>query len=150
MEGKDPDAEVLKYHNQNSSEEAGPDAPNILSDDTDKSGESGENAEDNDFTPNESSMKSNCWKPIIDALLWAPPWCRWHKESPPKFGMPLNILFAFAGTFTVCSGPKPIPTYPIAWWDITDMFFRLPIFTMHNLFWIHLLAFLMCLMSEHP
>ncbi|KAJ5650860.1 uncharacterized protein N7484_004583 [Penicillium longicatenatum] len=103
MEGKDPDAEVLKSHNQNSSEEAGPDAPNILSDDTDKSGESGENAEDNDFTPNESSMKSNCWKPIIDALLWAPPWCRWHKESPPKFGMPLNILFAFAGTFTVAN-----------------------------------------------
>ena len=109
---KDPDAEVLKSHNQNPSEEAGPDAPNILSD-NENSGKSGENAEDHDLTPIESSTKSYRYKSVIDALLWAPPWCRWHKESPPKFGMPLNILFAFAGTFTVCSGPQSIPTYPL-------------------------------------
>lgn len=114
MESKDPDAGVLRSHNHNSSEEAGPDAPNIPSD-TENSGESGENAEDNDLTPKASSTKSNRWKSITDALLWAPPWCRWDKESPPKFGMPLNILFAFAGTFTVCSGLMPIPTYPLCW-----------------------------------
>lgn len=112
MEGKDSDAEALKSHNRNLSEEAGPDAPTILSD-IENSGESGEKAEDNDFTPKASLTKSNSWKFIIDALLWAPPWCRWHKESPPRFGMPLNILFAFAGTFTVCSEPKPLSTYPL-------------------------------------
>lgn len=115
MEGKDLDAEALKSHNHNSSEEPGPDTPNILSD-TENSGKSGENAEENDLTPQASLMKSNPWEPIVNTILWAPPWCRWHKESPPKFGMPLNILFAFAGTFTVCAQPKPIPTYPLAWW----------------------------------
>ncbi|KAJ5547588.1 hypothetical protein N7513_004822 [Penicillium frequentans] len=102
MESKDSDAGVLRSHNQSSSEEAGPDAPNILSD-TENSGESGENAEDNDLTPKEPSTKSSRWDFIINALLWAPPWCRWSKENPPKFGMPLNILFAFAGTFTVAN-----------------------------------------------
>ncbi|KAJ6095536.1 hypothetical protein N7486_006282 [Penicillium sp. IBT 16267x] len=102
MEEKDPETKELKSHNQNSSEEAGPDAPIIIAD-TENSGESGENAEDNDSTPNEPLTNSNRWKPLINALLWAPPWCRWHKESPPKFGMPLNILFAFAGTFTVAN-----------------------------------------------
>jgi hypothetical protein len=38
---------------------------------------------------------------LIHALLWTPPWCRWDEQNPPKFGLPLNFLFAFAGTFTV-------------------------------------------------
>ncbi|CAI7625310.1 unnamed protein product [Penicillium manginii] len=40
---------------------------------------------------------------LIHALLWTPPWCRWDEQNPPKFGLPLNFLFAFAGTFTVAN-----------------------------------------------
>ncbi|KAJ5646470.1 Major facilitator superfamily domaingeneral substrate transporter [Penicillium lividum] len=102
---KDPETGLLNTPNTNPPEEAGPQTPNILSngDENSGKGKSGEKAEDTDLTPTESLSKPNRWKSIIDALLWAPPWCRWDKENPPKFGMPLNILFAFAGTFTVAN-----------------------------------------------
>ena len=41
------------------------------------------------------------WTRLLTALSWTPPWCRWDEQNPPKFGLPLNFLFAFAGTFTV-------------------------------------------------
>jgi hypothetical protein len=44
----------------------------------------------------------NYWKRILDIISWVPPRCRWDPENPSKFGLPLNILFAFSGTFTVC------------------------------------------------
>ncbi|KAL4782863.1 major facilitator superfamily domain-containing protein [Aspergillus varians] len=40
---------------------------------------------------------------LVNALLWAPPRCRWNVDRPPKFHVWLNILFAFAGTFTVAN-----------------------------------------------
>ncbi|KAL4940960.1 hypothetical protein BDV06DRAFT_213039 [Aspergillus oleicola] len=40
---------------------------------------------------------------LIRAILWAPPNTRWNPSSPPKFNMALNLLFAFAGTFTVAN-----------------------------------------------
>ncbi|KAL5334166.1 MFS general substrate transporter [Aspergillus crustosus] len=40
---------------------------------------------------------------FIKALLWAPPNCRWDPDNPPKFNILLNLLFAFAGTFTVAN-----------------------------------------------
>ncbi|KAL4869874.1 hypothetical protein BDV12DRAFT_195882 [Aspergillus spectabilis] len=40
---------------------------------------------------------------FVKALLWAPPQCRWDPDNPPKFNIFLNILFAFAGTFTVAN-----------------------------------------------
>ncbi|KAL4809845.1 major facilitator superfamily domain-containing protein [Aspergillus unguis] len=36
-------------------------------------------------------------------ILWAPPRCRWNPDSPPQFNILLNVLFAFAGTFTVAN-----------------------------------------------
>ncbi|KAL3482067.1 MFS general substrate transporter, partial [Aspergillus californicus] len=41
--------------------------------------------------------------PLLKALLWTPPRCRWDPENPPKFNILLNLLFAFAGTFTVAN-----------------------------------------------
>lgn len=38
---------------------------------------------------------------ILDILLWMPKSCRRNQDNPPKFGLLLNLLFAFAGTFTV-------------------------------------------------
>lgn len=40
---------------------------------------------------------------LVNALLWAPPQCRWNPDNPPKFNILLNALFAFAGTFTVAN-----------------------------------------------
>ncbi|KAF2151882.1 MFS general substrate transporter [Myriangium duriaei CBS 260.36] len=40
---------------------------------------------------------------IWHALTWMPQRCRWNPEKPPVFGVPMNILFAFAGAFTVAN-----------------------------------------------
>ncbi|TVY46297.1 putative transporter [Lachnellula occidentalis] len=40
-----------------------------------------------------------CWK----LVSWTPKRCRWDPEDPPKFSMGLNLLFGFAGTFTVAN-----------------------------------------------
>lgn len=49
--------------------------------------------------PHLPSFLSRIWATIN----WMPPWCRWDKESPPEFSIGLNILFAFAGAFTVAN-----------------------------------------------
>ncbi len=38
---------------------------------------------------------------VIDIVTWTPPWCRWDPEKPPTFSIWHNVLFAFAGAFTV-------------------------------------------------
>ncbi len=43
------------------------------------------------------------WNRFVDTIYWVPPNCRWDPEEPPKFSMALNILFAFAGAFTVAN-----------------------------------------------
>jgi hypothetical protein len=43
------------------------------------------------------------WQRIVNTLYWTPPNCRWDPESPPKFSTALNVLFAFAGAFTVAN-----------------------------------------------
>ena len=43
------------------------------------------------------------WRRVYDILFWVPPNCRWDQDQPPKFSMGLNILFAFAGAFTVAN-----------------------------------------------
>ncbi|KAL3439702.1 major facilitator superfamily domain-containing protein, partial [Aspergillus insuetus] len=40
---------------------------------------------------------------LLRTLLWTPPSCRYNPNSPPSFSIPLNLLFAFAGTFTVAN-----------------------------------------------
>jgi len=41
------------------------------------------------------------WQKTVNLLTWTPPWCRWNPEKPPVFSVWHNILFAFAGAFTV-------------------------------------------------
>jgi hypothetical protein len=43
------------------------------------------------------------WRRVLRVLNWMPPWCRWNPECPPVFSLPMNILFAFAGSFTVAN-----------------------------------------------
>ncbi|EXJ77492.1 hypothetical protein A1O3_09718 [Capronia epimyces CBS 606.96] len=40
-------------------------------------------------------------KRLIDRLTWMPPWCRYDVKNPPTFSIWHNVLFAFAGAFTV-------------------------------------------------
>src|SRR3954451_13325287 len=51
----------------------------------------------------ESSRPAPKWQQVLHVLNWMPPWCRWNPESPPVFSLPMNVLFAFAGTFTVAN-----------------------------------------------
>ncbi|EKV11371.1 Sucrose/H+ symporter, plant [Penicillium digitatum] len=43
------------------------------------------------------------WKRFVDVVSWTPSRCRWNTENPRKFGLPLNVLFAFSGTVTVAN-----------------------------------------------
>ncbi|KAF1982250.1 putative major facilitator superfamily transporter [Aulographum hederae CBS 113979] len=43
------------------------------------------------------------WRKIYDVVFWCPPNCRWDPNKPPEFSMFLNVLFAFAGAFTVAN-----------------------------------------------
>ncbi|RDW67436.1 MFS transporter [Aspergillus mulundensis] len=40
---------------------------------------------------------------LLRALLYTPPACRYTPDNPPRFSIWLNVLFAFAGTFTVAN-----------------------------------------------
>ncbi|KAJ9649631.1 hypothetical protein H2199_000409 [Coniosporium tulheliwenetii] len=50
-----------------------------------------------------SSTSRIIWRRVYDILSWTPPRCRWDPEKPPVFSMPLNVLFGFAGAFTVAN-----------------------------------------------
>jgi hypothetical protein len=59
-----------------------------------------------DKTPGQDSaairsrgLISRAWK----IITWTPPNCRWDPNMPPKFSIGLNLLFAFAGAFTVAN-----------------------------------------------
>lgn len=60
--------------------------------------------EDTNRAPSsEPTNERSLWRRIYDTAFWVPPNCRWDPDEPPKFSMPLNILFAFAGAFTVAN-----------------------------------------------
>lgn len=40
---------------------------------------------------------------IINLVTWCPPRCRWDPANPPQFSLFLNIVFGFAGAFTVAN-----------------------------------------------
>ncbi|KAK3712898.1 hypothetical protein LTR37_008783 [Vermiconidia calcicola] len=54
-------------------------------------------------TPDEKSTEQSKWRRAVEIIFWTPPNCRWDPDDPPKFSMGLNILFAFAGAFTVAT-----------------------------------------------
>ncbi|KAK5135213.1 hypothetical protein LTR08_005462 [Meristemomyces frigidus] len=51
----------------------------------------------------EPAKKRSPWRRAYDVLTWTPPNMRWNPDSPPKFSMGLNVLFGFAGAFTVAN-----------------------------------------------
>jgi hypothetical protein len=46
---------------------------------------------------------NSLWARIYSIITYTPQRCRWDAEKPPVFSMPLNILFGFAGAFTVAN-----------------------------------------------
>ncbi|KAF2712102.1 MFS general substrate transporter [Pleomassaria siparia CBS 279.74] len=50
-----------------------------------------------------SSDTPPLWRRINTILSWTPPRCRWDPSNPPQFSMSMNVLFAFAGGFTVAN-----------------------------------------------
>ncbi|KIW67666.1 hypothetical protein PV04_06898 [Phialophora macrospora] len=65
--------------------EKGPDALDIVDDDV----------------KSEAVATKSTRQKVVDFVTWTPPWCRWDPEKPPVFSVWHNILFAFAGAFTV-------------------------------------------------
>ncbi|GIZ45890.1 hypothetical protein CKM354_000903800 [Cercospora kikuchii] len=43
------------------------------------------------------------WWRVYDFVFWVPENCRYDPSSPPQFSIALNVLFAFAGAFTVAN-----------------------------------------------
>lgn len=43
------------------------------------------------------------WHRSYDIVFWTPPNLRWNADEPPRFSMGLNVLFGFAGAFTVAN-----------------------------------------------
>ena len=60
-----------------------------------------------DTSPPPEEQKSATQRSLVrrawDIVTWTPPRCRWDPEKPPEFSMPLNVLFGFAGAFTVAN-----------------------------------------------
>lgn len=54
--------------------------------------------DDKHHTPTSSTPR---WKKALQLLDWTPPSCRWDPDKPPVFSVAHNVLFAFAGSFTV-------------------------------------------------
>lgn len=51
----------------------------------------------------EDVRHQSIWMKAYNILTWTPPNCRWDPEKPPNLTIWLNILFAFAGAFTVAN-----------------------------------------------
>ena len=63
--------------------------------------------EENDRV-SDSSMESSqkdvrLWQRVLDILTFMPKRCRYDPDKPFVFSLPLNILFGFAGAFTVAN-----------------------------------------------
>lgn len=48
-------------------------------------------------------LEQSIWRRLFWPFLWMPKWCRWDPKNPPVFSMPMNVLFGFAGAFTVAN-----------------------------------------------
>lgn len=64
---------------------------------------SSESAED-DADPNaEKLIIKGKTRSLLGEIFWTPPWCRYDPSKPPQFSLFQNVLFAFAGAFTVAN-----------------------------------------------
>ncbi|WPG99358.1 Hypothetical protein R9X50_00217200 [Acrodontium crateriforme] len=51
----------------------------------------------------QSTKQASTWRRIWNTINYVPPKVRWDPNAPPKFTLALNILFGFAGAFTVAN-----------------------------------------------
>jgi hypothetical protein len=54
-------------------------------------------------TSNNPKVLRSFFRNFYRVVNWTPPKCRWDPAKPPQFSMGLNLLFAFAGAFTVAN-----------------------------------------------
>jgi predicted MFS family arabinose efflux permease len=57
----------------------------------------------NEDSTKQQQQRPSIWQRIYSVLTWTPERLRWNPNSPPQFSMFLNILFGFAGAFTVAN-----------------------------------------------
>lgn len=50
-----------------------------------------------------SDAPSTLWRKVYAVVTYTPKRCRYDPANPPKFSLPLNLLFGFAGCFTVAN-----------------------------------------------
>lgn len=99
-------------------------------------GENPEEKTQSDTPADVQPTKSATWDKLVEAFFWAPPWCRWDKDNPPEFGYLLNLLFAFASTFTVCWKSMPMDSEIVSNFNLLIHVSRSRIFTMLSRCWI--------------
>lgn len=56
-------------------------------------------------SPSVQSLQGNTtiWQRIYSIIAYTPKRCRYNPDKPFEFSMPLNLLFGFAGAFTVAN-----------------------------------------------
>ncbi|KAL8779202.1 MAG: hypothetical protein Q9213_007048 [Squamulea squamosa] len=59
--------------------------------------------ESEDASSSSTSASPTNWKKALDIIFYTPKRCRYDPANPPRFTIWLNLLFAFAGAFTVAN-----------------------------------------------
>lgn len=71
---------------------------------TDNDVRSSKSADDDDnAAPDKVVVNKGRTRAILGKIFWTPPWCRHDPSKPPEFSLFQNVLFAFAGAFTVAN-----------------------------------------------
>jgi hypothetical protein len=71
--------------------------------DVEKQPDSPPSAATSSIDPEPPSRIPKFFRVLYRVVNWTPPKCRWDPARPPQFSMGLNLLFAFAGAFTVAN-----------------------------------------------
>lgn len=82
-------------------ENATPPAKDNVIDPDVRSSESADDDEDN--ANGEKVVAHGKTRSLLGTIFWTPPWCRYDPSQPPQFSLFQNVLFAFAGAFTVAN-----------------------------------------------
>lgn len=59
--------------------------------------------------PDHQSVRQGKLRVLLGKIFWTPLWCRYDPAHPPQFSILQNILFAFAGCFTVANLYYSVP-----------------------------------------
>lgn len=59
--------------------------------------------DDHDHTDTSKVIVRSKKRNLLGKIFWTPPWCRYDPSKPPQFSLFQNVLFAFAGAFTVAN-----------------------------------------------